>query len=199
MSKRENIKTTIEEIVSYWRKKKSEVGLSIDWLEADHRCWRCGCEKNLQRCHIVPHSLGGRDEAANLVLLCKRCHEEGPNVADSEVMWDWIKAYAHPFYGSFWGFVGMKEYELIYGHSLMIDYNKLLAKINGKVEPKKIEEMFIDRLKNALRNAGYHFGQDYYNNATVAGIYRMVVKSLERDMNDDVSIVNQEFDKSILE
>ena len=26
-------------------------------------------------------------------MLCKRCHADGPNVTDPEIMWDWIKAY----------------------------------------------------------------------------------------------------------
>ena len=33
-----------------------------------------GVTSVLQRCHIVPRSLGGSDEPDNLFLLCKRCH-----------------------------------------------------------------------------------------------------------------------------
>jgi len=71
MGKREAIKTSIEEIVDYWKRHEDECGLSVDWAEAHERCWRCGCEKNLERCHIIPDSLGGKDEPSNLVLLCK--------------------------------------------------------------------------------------------------------------------------------
>lgn len=46
MPKRKNIKTTIDEIVSYWVTKVDEGDLSIDFSEAHERCWRCGYEKN---------------------------------------------------------------------------------------------------------------------------------------------------------
>lgn len=62
MSKRETIKTKKEEIISYWKAHQSECGLSIDWKDADQRCWRCGCKSNLERCHIIPYALGGKDE-----------------------------------------------------------------------------------------------------------------------------------------
>ena len=66
---------------------EEECGLSVDWAEAHERCWQCGCKRGLQRCHIVPHALGGEDAPSNLVLLCGRCHLDNPNVADTEVMW----------------------------------------------------------------------------------------------------------------
>ena len=61
MSKRSNIKTTVEQAVDYWSRRIDECGLSVDWSEANTRCWRCGCEKNLERCHIIPDALGGED------------------------------------------------------------------------------------------------------------------------------------------
>ena len=104
MSKRGNIKTSRKQIIEYWETCQDECELSVDWAEAEERCWRCGCETNrkLDRCHIIPHALGGKDEPANFVLLCKRCHAEGPNVSDPEIMWDWIKSYGVAFYGFIW-------------------------------------------------------------------------------------------------
>lgn len=102
---RKPIKTKIPEIVDYWFSRIDESDFSVDAAEAHERCWRCGCKHNLERCHIVPDSLGGRDEPANLVLLCARCHAENPNVTDPEIMWDWLKAYKVPFTirsGPFW-------------------------------------------------------------------------------------------------
>lgn len=110
MEKRESIKTNINEIVDYWKRHKEECGLSVDWAEAKYMCWRCGCKKDLQRCHIIPYSMGGEDKPSNLVLLCKRCHADGPNVDDPEIMWDWIMAYGVPFYNTLWGILGRKEY-----------------------------------------------------------------------------------------
>lgn len=101
MSKRENIKTTIEEIVAYWSEHEDESGLSVDFSEAFERCWRCGYKRKLEHCHIVPASRGGEDIPSNFVLLCKDCHKDAPNVTDPEIMWDWLRAYVVPFYDSF--------------------------------------------------------------------------------------------------
>ena len=100
---RKRIRTTIPEIVDYWARHTDECGLSVDFAEAHERCWRCGCRRRLERCHIVPDSLGGEDTPSNFVILCKRCHLDNPNVADPEVMWDWMRAYSVPFYDTFWG------------------------------------------------------------------------------------------------
>ena len=69
MRQAKNIKTTKKQIVDYWAEHVSEAGLSIDFSEADKRCWRCGCQRTLERCHIVPDSLGGEDTPSNFVLL----------------------------------------------------------------------------------------------------------------------------------
>ena len=66
-NKRSNIKTTISEIIKYWIKYEDECELNFDWSEADKICWRCGNERKLQRCHIIPDSLGGKDEPNNFV------------------------------------------------------------------------------------------------------------------------------------
>ena len=66
--KREPIKTTIQEAIDYWSEFVHESDISVDWSESDTHCWRCGCEKHLQRCHIIPDSLGGKDCPENIVL-----------------------------------------------------------------------------------------------------------------------------------
>jgi hypothetical protein len=42
-------------------------------------CEACGCTRNLQRDHRIPHSLGGGEEPANKRWLCRcpehRCHD----------------------------------------------------------------------------------------------------------------------------
>lgn len=137
MSKRKPIKTKKREIKEYWEKHETECGLSVDWEEAESRCWRCGCEyKSLERCHIIPHALGGKDEPENLVLLCKRCHADGPNVTDPEVMWEWIRSYGVPFYDTFWLNMGLKEYRFIYKRSFGEEIAFILktAGISGEEE-----------------------------------------------------------------
>lgn len=59
--KRKNIKTTKEEIINYWIQFEDECDLNFDWSEADIICWRCGYERRLHRCHIIPDSLCGKD------------------------------------------------------------------------------------------------------------------------------------------
>ena len=186
------IKTKKEEIISYWVKYQDESDLSVDWSEADQRCWRCGNEKALERCHIIPDSLGGKDAPENLVLLCKRCHAEGPNVVDPEIMWDWIKAYAVPFYDTFWGCKGLREYRFIYGHS----FEKALMYIAEHSKTKKDKMEIVDYVKDKIHNpsikSGIHFGQNYKNTATLAGIYRMVIKSLADEMGVDIKRMDKE-------
>lgn len=185
VGKRGEIKTKIEDIVDYWARRQDESGLSVDWAEADHRCWRCGCKKHLQRCHIIPDSLGGKDEASNLVLLCKRCHADGPNVDDPEIMWDWIRAYGVPFYDTFWSILGCREYEFIYGHSMVSDLERIIKNSTIALREETVQEMVKEKLFCAMDRTGVHFGQPYCNTATIAGVYRMMLKDIAKELNVD--------------
>lgn len=118
MSERAAIRTSKKECVECWSKRIKETEVGTDWDLAEKRCWRCGKETELQRCHLIPDSLGGKDEASNNVLLCDKCHKEGPNVADPEIMWDWIKAYAQPNQFMFLFYQISREYEFIYKRSI---------------------------------------------------------------------------------
>ena len=180
MSKRKSIKTTISQAVDYWSRRIDECGLSVDWSEAHTHCWRCGCEKNLERCHIIPDSLGGEDAPHNIVLLCKRCHVDGPNVTDSQVMWDWIRAYGVPLYETFWSTMGMKEYQFIYKKSFVRELADIISSADLTLDDEiqsKVNEITTDIIKNA----GVHFGHPYFNASTMAGVYRMVLKRLAEE------------------
>jgi len=180
MSIRKPIKTTIKEAIDYWHEHMAWCDFNnVDWLEASTHCWRCGCEKNLERCHIVPDALGGKDEPSNIVLLCKRCHAEGPNVADSEIMWDWIHAYAVPFYETLWMFRGMKEYEFIYRKNIK---SELKAILDAAEITDEVDELMEVSLQSAMEEASTHFGQPYFNVATVAGCYRMMLKKFAKSL-----------------
>ena len=191
-NKRQPIKTTIEEAIAYWRSKADESPLGVDWSEADTRCWRCGYKRDLQRCHIIPHSRGGKDEPSNIVLLCKRCHQEGPNVEDSEIMWDWIKAYAVPGYDTFWRFMGIKEYRFIYNKSVYKELEDILLAANidpGEEETKKVMKELSSLV---YEKASKHFGQPYFNNATMAGLYRMTLKKIASHYGVEFPIKKEE-------
>ena len=171
--KRKVIMTKIEDIVDYWSSRVDECDLSVDWSEADSHCWRCGCEKNLERCHIVPYSLGGIDSPKNLVLLCKRCHAENPNVKDKEIMWDWIKAHKVSFYDTFWIIRGMNEYKFIYKKNFVQEL------IDLGMTGDKLDNMYNDIINEFKKKVSTHFGQPYMNTATIAGMYRMVIKKIK--------------------
>ena len=66
------IRTSKKECVECWSKRIKETEVGTDWDLAEKRCWRCGKETELQRCHLIPDSLGGKDEASNIVLLCDK-------------------------------------------------------------------------------------------------------------------------------
>lgn len=173
MGKREEIKTTKKEIVEYWERHMDESEMSVDFAEAHERCWRCGCKRNLDRFHIVPASLGGEDVPSNFVLLCKRCHLDNPNVADPEIMWDWLRAYQVCFYDTFWQIQGMKEYEKIYS----VSFNEELQNrgVTDK-DTKEIEEI----MKAQIKKSSFHFGDPHLNIATLAGILRMTLKEYDK-------------------
>lgn len=183
MAERKAIRTTIAQAVEYWTGRVNESFLSVDWSEADTHCWRCGCERNLQRCHIVPDSLGGRDEPANIVLLCERCHAEGPNVTDPEVMWDWIRAYAVSCYDTFWNIQAMKEYEFIYKRTVEQELLEILQQANITDIDRFMQEKYSQLMMEAMEEASVHFGQPHFNTATAAGIYRILLKKLAKENN----------------
>lgn len=84
--------------------------------------------------------MGGEDKPSNIVLLCSRCHSEGPNVTDPEIMWDWIKAYKVPFYETFWSLLGQREYEFIYKKSIIAEIKEVMKSANITDEEVVLEK-----------------------------------------------------------
>jgi len=108
----ENTLPSKAEIFRYWKDRFPEIGIFVDWGEP--ACWACGfhygarydvrspdasweeileCWERmpLQRCHIVPRSLGGPDEPSNLFLMCRECHDLAPNSVVPEVFFAWAR------------------------------------------------------------------------------------------------------------
>jgi hypothetical protein len=75
-----------------------ECGMGADMSEWEERCWCCGRLEDLERCHIVPHSVGGSNHPSNFVLLCYSCHIDAPNVNDKHEMWRYIYKNRGTFY-----------------------------------------------------------------------------------------------------
>lgn len=93
------LRSTIKQISDYRKDNPPvcETELNFDWSDAHFCCWNCGDDRSrtnrqpaLERCHIIPRALGGKDVPINYVLLCKDCHAEAPNVNDPKFMWEWI-------------------------------------------------------------------------------------------------------------
>ncbi len=171
-NKRSKITTSIKEIIEYWETRVYEGNLSVDFAEAHERCWRCGCKCTLHRCHIIPHSLGGKDDPSNMVLLCNRCHREAPNIDDAEFFWDWLIAQETSCYGTYWFRRASAEYEEIFNESLvdiLMAYD--LADAN----------LIID-LHNYLNtkhpNVAIHFGEGKLNPSTLAGLIKQFLIKL---------------------
>ncbi|PHM10742.1 HNH endonuclease [Nostoc sp. 'Peltigera malacea cyanobiont' DB3992] len=168
MTERKPIKTSQEDIVSYWETHEDESGLAIDWSDAHKRCWRCGYQSRLQRCHIVPHSRGGSETPSNLVLLCRRCHREAPNVTDPRFMWIWLRATCVPFYDSYWSIRGSFEFEQMFGRQ---PFTGIGLDESQAEQAKKL-------LWEEMQNATIHFGEGQMNPGTIACIFAKVEERL---------------------
>jgi hypothetical protein len=100
-------------IFDYWKDRFGDIGLFCDWGEPG--CWACrhhyGTKYDikrsnasmaeiyggwdlipLQRCHIVPRSLGGTNDVANLFLMCRECHDLAPNTNLPEIFFEWARS-----------------------------------------------------------------------------------------------------------
>ena len=182
------IKTTKKQIVDYWCKHFQDDIEAVDWADAHERCWRCGSIKRLERAHIVPYALGGKDEPKNFVLLCSRCHKEGPNITNPQVMWDWLKAYSQPLYETYWGMQGLDEYQKLYHSSFADDYERLLQK--SGLEEKDlglVGDRFVELLQKNIYKVTIHYGQPYLNKATIAGLLRTTLTDLAEGLGQTIS------------
>jgi hypothetical protein len=172
MSNRKPIKTTAQEIVEYWGSRIDESELSIDFAEAGERCWRCAYKSKLHKCHVIPDSLGGEDTPSNLVLLCRRCHIEAPNIMDKDFFWEWLKAQKASFYDTYWTIRGMKEYAEIYKEKIEESMFRLNARPEELQQFLKVQKDFVT----------IHFGEGRLNPSTLAGIMRSFIKHKEQQL-----------------
>ncbi len=171
-----------EDIVNYWRNSAWFIELNILPEHAANCCWRCGSRQDIQRCHIVPDALGGGFEESNLVLLCARCHAEGPNLQDKNIMLDWIKSYRKKWPDDFWINAAMNEYERIYNKDIRAEVEEILCREGASLElDAAIAE--LELLANeAATAATFHFGQTWLNNASLAGCFRIALEELPNQL-----------------
>ena len=179
-SKKSNkTKPWIKKSWDYHSQYISELDVAPDWgdWETDwNMCWCCGQRTNhLQRCHIVPKSLGGTFEPHNIVPLCGACHDEAPDVIDKNIMFEWIKEQQNPMSG-----LGLGKYWHLYD-TLLEGATKL---------HEKYGEIDEDKLKNLIKinydKTSIHGGQTkskglYYKNSTREWIMKRSFKDYEID------------------
>lgn len=64
------------------------------WLEDDEglkKIWNHReTRRNLERAHIIPHSLNGDESPQNMFLLCGQCHEESPDTNNPQNFFRYI-------------------------------------------------------------------------------------------------------------
>lgn len=185
------LKTTIAEITAYWIKNKpfDETELNFDWADAEYVCWNCGRisqkrldgkgsrkdDIKLQRCHIVPDSLGGGDVPSNYVLLCKKCHIEAPNVKNKYAMWEWIHSNKLR--------MGMyNSYEI---EPVLLDF------INNYNEEIPISEIDVDLFVSCLIELGYTQTSNHFGERVNKSTLRWLLKETYKLYYDKVNINKQ--------
>lgn len=67
-------------------------GVQVDDVDADlKKLWdNATVKRQLQRAHIVPDALGGKDTPTNLFCLCKRCHRDSPDTIYANEFFRWV-------------------------------------------------------------------------------------------------------------
>lgn len=165
------IKTSKSQIFNYWYNsdnRPNDDNLNIIWEKGLTHCWNCGSDKKngktnrLQRCHIIPFCLGGKDTPSNYVLLCNECHKEAPNTLNKLNMWHWIKSNKVSFSGIFpYNFnKALDKFHKNYGFTFFevaTDYSKL-KKLNLNNGTDVLNQLFF----NHIGTHSYIFNESTY-------------------------------------
>ncbi|MER6284747.1 HNH endonuclease [Streptomyces sviceus] len=114
----------------------------------------------LERAHIIPSSLGGPDDASNLLLLCKPCHQESPDWVDPAQMVRWIATREER---------PSRELETFLAWFAAAerapDFKDALASV---VAEEGAAERVSELLRDLLGQAGTHFGVGFSQGTRVA-------------------------------
>jgi hypothetical protein len=136
--------TSQEEIRDYWFNSNEQFIKNFDYEDALKICWKCTKTRPLEKCHIIPKSLNGADAPNNLVLLCKECHVQNPNVNDKEYYISWLNK--------------TKNYCGLYGTSETIEILKEV--ISENINSFSVHEFNSEMLKDLFKECSTHFGHN---------------------------------------
>lgn len=93
----------------------------------------------LNRCHIVPAALGGKDEPPNLFLLCEECHMLSPDTTNPANFFRWVYKRKHDCYDG------------------KMSAGKLFSELQSEFERRGVD------LINCLRDIGIDFNYSTLN------------------------------------
>ena len=84
----------------------------------------------LNRCHIVPGSLGGEDEPSNLFLMCSECHRLSPDTIYPSAFFKWVVQHRKQMlFGKLHPNYALEQID----ESLKQDYNVTLIELLHKI------------------------------------------------------------------
>ena len=173
---------SIKRIVDYACENVDESRLACDLgdyptapSEKRRICWRCGRKKAVERCHIIPHSLGGSNDPSNFVLLCKTCHAECPDVNDKEFMFEWIEKTKRDHFT-----VHLDLYKFWTGRDMQDDLDLIRKK--SDVSDEEILKIFSHIIGNKFCNEG-EVGGHSNNDETTNYLVRKSIEELKKKYN----------------
>jgi hypothetical protein len=179
---------TCQQIFNYWVNQQN---CPWDGFLDEPACFACGFFKDdsskstswttwtkagnngLERCHIIPHSLGGSNTVDNFVLLCKKCHDLSPDIADSQFLFDWMKNCPRSFFGSHWTEVAL--------------WNNFFSSLTQKIPDEVAAWSAMDFTKQQEElektfdsvSSSSHFGK-----LSIGTLQAIVTKTIEGKAND---------------
>lgn len=135
-------------------------------------CWCCGKQGYQERCHIVPHSLGGLDTPANLFLLCSACHVLSPDTLSPDWFFRWISEEAERH----------EDLDRAFFASVVSELSDALMNTDPCTWQGKAQDTFFANYKTAKSNVSAHGGD--VSKATRYGAVTAAVRQTIRDIGD---------------
>ena len=130
------------------------------WDEDQSKCWCCGRKtSHLQKCHLVPKSLGGTFEPSNIVPLCGQCHDDAPDVYDRKVMIGWIKDQQNP--GSKFG---LGRYWHLWDK--LVPLATEIYEKYGEIDQEELKDIIRDNYEKTSVHGGQTRQGIYWKNST---------------------------------
>jgi hypothetical protein len=156
---------TSKQIIAYWQENTILEKHIKDKQAPENYCWHCHTAARLSMHTILPKALGGKMQADNLVLLCRKCTAAAPLSKDKAYFLDWLETYSDYSFYNYALFHAAKLYQEIYSADLGDIMNEL------DIEPNHISDYLDDEQKALYQQLQIKS----INVATMAGFIRSYV------------------------